>query len=183
MKRLSFAALALAAAALTAGTASAQQTGMPEPGTPSGTRGLTFGLDLGGGAVGFDRTASEMRPGANVGLIVGYGVSDAVTLFLRTDVGYRMGHVDLGARYSFGASHAALRPYVEGALTRTGATDGDVRSHGFGFTGGAGVEYFVSRNVSLDVGVAHSRGRFTSDRVDGRGFGSTRVHVGFRLRP
>ena len=98
--------------------------------------------------------------------------------------------MDVGARYSFGDTAARLRPYVEGAFTRTGTSafsapldEPRPRSHGYGLTGGAGVEYFVSPRVALDVGVSHSRGQFIAGPFDGDGFASTRLNLGVKWRP
>jgi opacity protein-like surface antigen len=187
MKRISSVALALVSAALAAGPARAQAGSPP---VQSGTRGLTVGLDLNGSAIASDGSASGTPRGAGLGLSLGYGVSDAVSIFVRTDYAYRVAHVDLGARYSFGGSASRLRPYVEGAFTRTGTTalaapldSHATQSNGYGFTGGAGVAYFVSRRVALDLGVSHSRGRFTAGALDGRDFASTRLNIGVKWHP
>jgi opacity protein-like surface antigen len=187
MKRISFVVLALASTALAAGSAGAQ-AGAPE--IRSGTRGLMVGLDLNGSAIASNGSASGTPRGAGLGLSLGYGVSDAVSIFARADVAYRVAHVDVGARYSFAGPASRLRPYVEGAITRTGTSalaaplDGHATtSQGYGFTGGAGVAYFVTRRAALDLGVSHSRGRFTAGALDGRDFASTRLNIGVKWHP
>jgi opacity protein-like surface antigen len=187
MKRISLVALALVPAALAVGPAGAQ-VGSPQP--LSGTRGLTLGLDLNGSAIGTAGSSAGTPRGAGLGLSLGYGVSERVSLFARANVAYQIGHLDVGARYSFGGTAARLRPYVEGAFTRTGTTaltnplaEARSRSHGYGLTGGAGVEYFVSRRVALDLGVSHSRGRFTAGTFDGDAFSSTRLNIGVKWHP
>jgi opacity protein-like surface antigen len=187
MKRISSVSLALVSAALAAGPAGAQ---LHWPEARSGTRGLTVGLDLNGSAIETNGSTAGTPRGAGFGLSLGYGVSERVSLFARADYAYQIAHVDVGARYSFGGTSSRLRPYVEGALTRTGTSafvapleEGLSRSHGYGLTGGAGVEYFVSSRVALDLGVSHSRGRLTAGTFKGDDFASTRLNVGFKWRP
>jgi len=179
MKRLSLVVLAAASTALAAESAAAQLGGAER----SGTRGPVVGINLNGSALGAERDEFRDARGAGLGLSLGYGVSGALSLFLRTDLAYRVGHVDLGAHYSFAGPAAALRPYVEAAVTRAGTIQDDRSSAGTGLTAGAGVEYFLSRSVALDIGLAHSRGRFTTGMLDGGDFASTRLNVGIKWHP
>jgi opacity protein-like surface antigen len=185
MKRISLVAVALASAALAAGSAGAQ---VGSPPVQSGTRGFTLGLDLNGSAI--ERGTSAWPRGAGLGLSLGYGVSERVSLFTRANLAYRMAHVDVGARFTFGGTESRLRPYVEGAFTRSATSafvsptgEGPARSHGYGLTGGAGMEYFVSRRVAIDVGASYSRGEFTAGTFKGENFGSTRLNLGIKWRP
>lgn len=193
MKRSMFAAAM--AAALAAGSAAAQSIRTPDL---YDTRGLSVGLHLNGGAIASDRNDAA---GAGGGLTLGYGVNDRLTLFLRGDVGYEMSQVDLGTRYRLGTPGSALRPYAEVAVSRvgTGMVRSDVGGEPFGdrlrvggpaLSAGAGVEYFFSRKLAVDVGLSHTRGRFTQGTLrddeiqSGRpGFSTTRLNVGFTWRP
>lgn len=179
MKRLSLVVLAVASTAMAAGTAAAQAGGIER----SDTRGPVVGINLNGSTLGAERATFRDARGAGLGLSLGYGVSDALSFFVRGNLAYRSGHFDLGARYTFGGADAALRPYVEAAATRAGTLQDDFRSDGTGATVGAGVEYFATRHVALDVGVAHSRGRFTNGFLDGDDFASTRLNVGIKWHP
>jgi opacity protein-like surface antigen len=175
MQRVSFALLALAAGAIAAAPAAAQQ-------------GPVVGIDLKGSSIQANGSGVDPASGAGVGLTLGYGLSDAFSLFVRGDMAYRATYLDLGARYRFGGSTAALRPYVQGSLTYAGTTlapftDEPLRSRGVGFTGAAGLEYAVAPNLALDFGVSHTLGEFVDGASEGRGFAATRLNFGVRWRP
>ena len=184
MKLATLVTIGAAAAALTAGSASAQE------GTDrSNTRGLGVGVNFNQSAVGA-LAPWKADPGSGVGLGIGYGVTDRLSVFARADYAYRSSHVDAGVRYSFGSPRSALRPYAELAATRVGfAPHEDFRSTGYGATAGVGVEYFVSRKLALDVGVVHSEGRYTNTKINGEPidrdfrFNSSRLNIGFKWRP
>ena len=190
MKAASFVAVTLVCAALSAVAAEAQLGYGASP-VRSDTRGLGIGVQLNGTGVE-SSDASRTVPGAGVGLTLSYGTSDALSVFARASTGYRMSQVDLGARYRFGSPAGALRPYVEGAVTRLGAirsteeTDQYGRSWGTGSTVGAGVEYHFSHRFAVDLGMAHLRGRFTArpgDEGFRETFTSSRVQTGITWRP
>jgi opacity protein-like surface antigen len=102
--------------------------------------------------------------------------------------GHQHGQTALGARYTFGNASQALRPYVEAAASRGVVVDGDGHGVGAGIVAGAGLEYSLTRNVVLDVGLSHSAGRFSrmvapdQDLRGGNGYSSTGLNAGFRLR-
>jgi opacity protein-like surface antigen len=185
-KSRSLVALALLAGAYPA-CAAAQAPGASED--RSDLRGLSLGLSLNGSATHSDAGAFRRQSAGGLGLTLGYGATDALTLFLRGDYTYRATYLDLGARYSFGASSSALRPYVEVAATGMGSSGAGLRSTGAALTGGVGLEYFVSRNLALDVGVGYSRGRWlgpehaSAPGGGGRDFGSPRLDLGLKWRP
>jgi opacity protein-like surface antigen len=189
MKAASFVAVTLVCTAFSAVPAAAQ-LGSGAGTVRSDTRGLGIGFQLNGNGVE-SSDASQKVPGAGLGLTLSYGTSDALSVFARASTGYRMSQVDLGARYRFGSSAGALRPYVEAAVTRLGAirdteeTDQFRRSWGTGTTVGAGVEYHFNRRFAVDLGVTHSRGRFSAGLDEGfrEKFTSNRVQMGFTWRP
>jgi opacity protein-like surface antigen len=192
MKVPSLVAVTLACAAFSAAPAAAQPGSDP---VRSDTRGLGVGVQLNGGGVSSHADDSRMAPGAGMGLTVSYGMSDALSVFGRANMGYRTSQLDVGARYRFGSAAGALRPYVEGAVTRLGAIRGpqdgseqSLRSWGLGATVGAGVEYYFSPRFAVDVGLAHTRGRFSEPALPGEAafgdkFSSTRVQLGVTWRP
>lgn len=184
MKRISLVVLALGSAVFAAGSAQAQ---LAQPGIGSGrsdTRGWAVGFNLSGGTIPDSPSGVGASSGLGLGVTAAYGVSDHVSLFARGHTAYRVGHWDLGARYGFGSPAATLRPYLEGAFTRAATTSQGIRSAGNGFTGGAGVEYFVKPNLALDVGLVHSRGRFNENAlVPNSRFSTTRLNLGFRWHP
>lgn len=180
MNRSMFGALVLACA-LSAGSTAAQ-TRAPDSG--EGGRGVVLGVNvLGTSLAGQPGTTGFTSRGAGVGLTLGYGINPAVTLFARGMVAYQAANVDVGARYTFGRAASALRPYVEGAVSRVASTAGGVDSHGYGVVAAAGVEYSLARGVAVDVGLAHTEGRFTTGALDGGRFAGTRVSVGVRWTP
>ncbi|HLL82596.1 MAG TPA: outer membrane beta-barrel protein [Longimicrobium sp.] len=184
MKVATLVTIGAVAAALTAGSASAQAVT-----DRSSTRGLGVGLSFNQSAVGVD-APREANTGSGVGVAIGYGVNDNLSFFARTNYAYRSSHLDAGVRYSFGSPRAALRPYAELAATRVGTSAAEgFRSSGYGATAGVGVEYFLNRNLALDVGVVHSEGRYTSREVAGAPvegssrFMSSRLNIGLKWHP
>jgi opacity protein-like surface antigen len=182
-KRGMLAALATLTTALAAGSAAAQ-TGQ----SASNTRGFGLGVNLHGSTVGSDGDTGT-KASSGLGVSLGYGTSEALTFFLRTDYGYRSTHLDLGARYSFGAPAAALRPYVEAALTGSRTRRTALSATGFGVTGGVGVEYFVTPKLALDAGLGYSAGRWIyvgskgADVEFDRDLTAPRVNLGIKWRP
>lgn len=192
MKAASFVAVTLVCAAFSAVPAAAQ-LGSGASTIRSDTRGLGIGLQLNGTGVE-SGGATRTVPGAGLGLTLSYGVTDAVSVIARANTGYRASQVDLGARYRFASPAAALRPYLEAGVTRLAgirATEESGSDHvvGMGTTVGAGVEYHFSPRFALDLGLAHSRGRYNQAVLQDGGaafsqkFTSNRVQVGFTWRP
>jgi opacity protein-like surface antigen len=184
MKKLGMlAALATLSTALAAGTAAAQ-TGPVR----SDTRGFGIGVNLHGSTVGSEGDTGT-KASSGLGVSLGYGTSDALTFFVRTDYGYRSTHLDLGARYSFGAPTAALRPYAEAGLTGSRTSRDALSATGFGVTGAVGVEYFVTPKLALDMGLGYSAGRWTNVDFKGaevnfdRNLSAPRVNFGIKWRP
>jgi opacity protein-like surface antigen len=181
-KTLSLLAVATVSASLCAAEAAAQSGPLR-----SDMRGFSAGVNLTGSRAGTDAPGGTASSGLGVSL--GYGVTDALTLFARTEYGYRRSQLDAGARYSFGAPSSALRPYAEVALTGTRASAADFRATGFGATASIGAEYFITPRLSLDAGIGYTAGRHTS--IDfaapgldtDRSFAAPRVNLGFRWHP
>lgn len=196
--------LTIAALAAFATDASAQDR--------SSTRGVVLGAHLNSSSIQVDEDGgSDAETGIGLGVMLGYGFSDAVTVFLRGDFAqveyegeedesYVLGNVDLGARYIFGLPSAALRPYVELGLTGTAVQDDvpvdggrtvDVQLSGGALMLGGGLEYFFSRAASLDVGLVLGKGQLTDAQVDGESVGdefpdtdftTVRLNLGARIR-
>lgn len=176
MKRLSLVVLALGSAALAAEPAAAQGGTLSGSGTEGSGRGLVLGLSA-------NATRLSSTAGAGMGATLGYGVTEAVTLFARGSYGYQSTQVDLGARYTFGDGSVRVRPYFEGALTRVAHRPDAVGRVGFGATAAGGVEYRLGGSVALDLGVSSTVGRYRAAELPSSGFSTTRLSVGLRLRP
>lgn len=208
MKIRSLLGLSLAAAALSAGPGTAQFGPAASPDTTRGLSegsGLSVGFHLTGRGTTSAGNPSRSVPAAGTGLTLRYGTSDAVSFFARGDVGYQSGQLDLGVRYRFSGPTSALRPYVEGGVSHlrttqhTGSIDATpfdanpanvnagyessrLRSSANTLTVAAGVEYAVSRRLSLDLGLSASHGRLTPTEARGRAVGPGRAFVRPRLQ-
>ena len=170
MKTASFVAVTLVCAAVSAVPANAQAVSGTSP-VLSDTRGLGIGVQFNGMRVE-SGDASGMVPAAGLGLTLSYGMSDALSVFTRGNMGYRTSQLDVGARYRLGSPAGAVRPYVEAAVTRMGAlhttqerAGESARLSGMGMTVGAGVEYHVGPRFAVDLGVSHTQGRFRETTV------------------
>ena len=167
----------------------ASQSGAEEGTVPSWMRGVTLGVNLNASTVRIGGpSVDNHRTGGGLGLTLGYGVSDRVSLLLRGNVAYQHAQYDLGARYSFGNGLSRFRPYVEGAVTHTLSREMGYGVRGPALTGGAGVDLFLNGKLSLDAGVSLSRGRFRAQPgvPDHAGAGETfragRFTLGLKLR-
>jgi hypothetical protein len=180
----------------------------------SSTRGLLLGAHLNGTAIQLDEDeGTDAENGIGGGLIVGFGFSEQFSVFLRgdganisedSDAGedntFTLVNLDLGGRYTFGSTAAALRPFAEAGFTATGLgfelTDGtqsaDVVFSGGGLFLGGGLEYFFTPKAALNVGLAVGKGRFTAVSVDGgdaedldedQDFTTSRLSIGVSFRP
>ena len=197
----------LAAAALVAGPASAQEA--------FSVRGPSLGAHVNFSAIQSDEgEGGSAERGIGGGARLGFGVTDRITVFLRGDVAsvsyeeeveelgaesYTLANIDLGGRYSFAGANAALMPYVELGLSGTGITDEltiegetfDVRYSGGGVLIGFGLEYFLNRNVALDGGLMLGKGRLTNFEIEGEPFDEAedidfttiRMNFGLVFRP
>jgi outer membrane protein W len=196
---------ALAAAALLAGPdhAAAQDR--------SSTRGLMLGVRANFSAIQSDEDGGSVAErGGGLGALLGFGVTEQISLFLRADAAsiayegdedesYALANVDLAGRYSVGTASEALRPYFELGLSGTAIQDDveldgqtfDVVYSGPALLLGFGAEYFLSPQAALDVGMALGKGRFTNLQVDGEeaddveeiDFTTVRMSVGFTFHP
>lgn len=200
---------ALAAAALLAGAERAPAQEL------SSTRGFMVGLRGNASAIQSDEDGgSEAERGLGLGAQLGFGFTNNISVFLRADAAamsydtdeaaddgeYVMAIVDLGGRYSFGTAAQQLRPYAELALSGTAIADEllfEGQTYEVTYSGGAlmiggGLEYFVSRNAALDVGMQLGKGQLTTVTIDGEeveddveatDFTTVRLTVGFTFHP
>lgn len=151
--------------------------------SPSGsvdTNGFNLGFGLNGSAIRADDISTETESGGGFHLRLGYGVSRSVTLLFgvagasMNEGEYSLGQADLGARLYFPGSSSWV-PFVEGAFTGRALTmdasvfggTSDLDVTGVGFTGGAGIDYYVSQAVSLGLGLAYTFGDFTEASMGG----------------
>ncbi len=199
-------ALVLAALAGTVSLPAAAQ--MDEPAFRSSTRGFNLGVSLSSTAAVVE-DSDEADTGGGLGLRAGYGFSDNVSAFLGLAVAaiqseglvddqYALAHVDLGLRYSFGGPGSAFRPYVQGAYSGRAVSmdlgsEGQLDMRGNGFTGGLGLEYFVSPALAIEGGFSYTAGELSEGRLDGSEWvdledaavdlGSGRLELGLSWHP
>lgn len=168
------------------------------------TRGFQFTVGLTGARSILEKGASATT-GIGISLHGGYGVTRRLSLFAggtatTMESGkYALAHVDVGGRYLL--SEAELRPYVQAAWTGRLARE-EIPEHfdarviqvrGMGPSVGAGVEYGVSPEAAVDIGLVYTGGDYTegkitddpwtelgSNRFGGR---SLRFTVGVTARP
>lgn len=152
----------------------------------STTRGFNLGVQLQGAAIVFQNDREDS--GGGIGIRAGYGFNRIVTAFLEIDGAaidvanspdltgdWAMAHVDIGARFHFANALRRWVPYLEAAFTSrvvgvnegtaNGNTVRDVSFNGGAFTGGGGLNIYLSRTVALDVNLKVSGGEFTNVNV------------------
>jgi len=200
MKTLSYAAMGLALAV--AAPVHAQLD------APSKTTGFSVGLQLQG--TSFDTDADDdfdAFTGGGLGLELAYGFSSGLSLFLdvagggldsedaEDDAIDSTVQLDLGARMNFGGGRRALVPFLEAAVSGIALqgesdTDEEVIYSGPGVTIGGGVQYFISRTLSLNAGVRLTNGALTTVEIDGddeevddQHYTSSRVILGATWHP
>ncbi|GAB5535930.1 MAG: hypothetical protein Rubg2KO_21790 [Rubricoccaceae bacterium] len=172
----------------------------------SSTDGLFLHARAGGHGVAFEDAGDDT--GGSIGLRLGYGLSDHLTLFVGAeggslDGGSRLqgldGQDDSGVVYleAGGRLHILPRqrlvPYVDAAFAVVGAgadrDGGDVAYAGLGGSLGLGALYFVSPTIALEGGATFTPGVYR-DREIGDvetdvdiGVAGVRMHVGFSVYP
>lgn len=146
----------------------------------SNPTGFVLGAHLNGTALDGD-DFDEVESGGGVGILVGYGFTRMVTVYLGADAAsmdapdmddaYTFGQGDLGVRLHFGGPARAAVFYVDGAFTtwlaRYDIAGSDMDATGTGFTLGGGLEYFFSPGFALDVGLKVTSGNFDEVSYEG----------------
>jgi opacity protein-like surface antigen len=176
----------------------------------SSSQGLSLNLHLNGSALKVE-DANDTDTGGGLGLGVGYGITRNIGLFLNVDGAsmssdgdnYRLGHGELGVRYTFLDATAAWRPSLDVSVGARLLQADDVDFDEFGlvdiemsgpaYNVGGGVAYFFSPALALDMGLRWSFGKFNKIKVDNVtvdlegddriGATSTRLNVGLSWFP
>jgi hypothetical protein len=181
-----------------AGAASAQRV--------ADIKGFHFGAAVNWTTIEADETAvtdddQDRGPGLNLSAGYNFTRNFGLTLGL-TAAGiednqtgdYDVGHIDLGARFSFPGSSAFV-PYVELALTAMSAEfevqGQEVELKGGGISAGAGLNYFFSRLLAFDANFRLTGGEFTKVEIDDRevrdvddiGVTTGRINIGLAIYP
>lgn len=154
----------------------------------STTRGFNVGAHVTGAGLEVE-DGDERDDGAGGGFHVGYGVNRTVTLLLQVDGAgfmlregaiegeWTMAHVDLGARFNFASPRRRWIPYLQAALTGRGVSvkdpivngerqDSDVTFSGGGFSGGAGLLFYLEETLALEVQGMATGGEFSEVEVN-----------------
>lgn len=176
-----------AALAATLSVAGAVCLSGPLAGQVSTTRGFNLGFYLEGAQLSVEK--GDAAGGGGAGLRLGYGLNRTVTLHLNLDGNsfnvenpdapngdWRMGHVDLGARFHLANALRRWVPYGEVSFTTRvvglqnaefdGDEVGDLNFNGGAVTLGGGIAVYLKRNLALDFTLLGSAGKFTSITVD-----------------
>ena len=143
----------------------------------SDTRGFSISPHLNGAAIdiqGAENNATD-GGGGGLGVQLGYGVSNLVTLIANLDgtninpergANYALGHFDLGVMFNFLKPDKSVRPFLSLSLSGRNATfrrgDLEAKATGPGITAGGGIRYFASPSVSIDGEIAVTGGKFNS---------------------
>lgn len=134
----------------------------------------------------------EDGTGYGVGVEIGYGITEALKVFagyqvvnFNLDKTYTNNAVDAfeaGLKYNFSGTLSKVRPYLSGSaawnslsIAFINFTDANgnfiesakLKSGGYSINAGIGLQYFISPDFSLDLGVGGKFGNFTENFVDG----------------
>ena len=181
-----------------AGSANAQR--MPD------VKGLHLGAAVNATSIKLDETEfsdDQRENGYGANLYAGYnftrnlGVLVSLTGANINDSGsedFSVAHIDILGRASF-PGRSALVPYLEVGVAGVGAeyvAEGEeVELEGAGLSLGAGLNYFFTRRVALDLGFRFTTGEFGTAKIadrevetgDGVGFNTTRLNLGIAFYP
>lgn len=199
MKRTIGLSALVAGALLSAGSLSAQ----------SDNSGFMLNVHLVGNGISLVGADTEMENGGGLGVAVGYGFNERITLYLNVDAAaieydedagvdddsYDAVTADLGARMNFGNEGMKLRPYINAAFSGLAVVEEieevDATLSGGGLTVGGGLQYFFSPRLALDLGLQATQGAFTDASVEdedeeldaGIAFTTSRVQLGVTWHP
>lgn len=153
----------------------------------STTRGFNVGVHL--SAASLTVESQDRNDAGGGGIAVGYGLNRNFTIFAQLDGAefdeqpagdlegdWRLGHVDLGARYHFASSLRRWVPYLQAAFAYRAVTVGDavfegaqadeVELSGGGLSLGGGLGYYLNESFALDAQLIWTSGEFTTLRID-----------------
>ena len=180
MKRTIALSALVAGALLSAGGASAQA---------SDNSGFMLNVHAAGSALTPVGNDTEAETGGGLGVAIGYGFNDRITLYFNLDAAaveydedvtdapddtYTLATGDLGVRVNFGHTGLKLRPYINAAISGIAAAeeyefadeDVDQVVSGGGLTIGGDIQYFFSPKLALDLGLQATQGAFTQVTID-----------------
>jgi opacity protein-like surface antigen len=150
----------------------------------SSTKGLHFGLALNGSSIQLtgDELESDIEPesGSGINLTAGYGFNPQLGILLSvagasiddSGDGYALGQADIAGRFSFANPSRAFVPYVElgfAGLSLQDDLEGEnLEFQGAGFSGAAGLNYFFSPKLALDLNLRYTMGEFNTFKLGGQ---------------
>ncbi|SOE20248.1 Outer membrane protein beta-barrel domain-containing protein [Spirosomataceae bacterium TFI 002] len=157
----------------------------------SNTEGFSVGVNfnsLGWSSDYFTLLDDQESNGVGVGVELGYGITqrfevigrfDFSTLALENEWDYfTMGNAELMARFNPGATTKKFRPYVELGVGNQGVSVSPIFFNnqqveyafsGIGFAYGAGLNFFLNRNLLITANLAGSTGNMSSFTINGVG--------------
>lgn len=142
------------------------------------TDGFFLKPHLIGAAWTLDDLDVDAESGGGGGLGLGYGFSEQWAVFVEGSAAtiddpsggeYTLAHFDIGARFTLGNSSSKFKGILDAALTGRSAQfdlfGTKIELNGTGFTLGVGLNYFLSRSVALDTGLAWTFGSIDEVKV------------------
>lgn len=180
----------LVLASLLATTSYAQKQA---PGAPN-TSGFFVNAGLNGTAWSIDLDGVESESGGGFGLGLGYTFRNNVGIFAHFDAAsigesgesYILGHLDLGASYTFRLQNPNFKPYVLVAASGLSAQDDFIELNGSGFTAGAGFMFMMTPKLAFDLNYKYSAIELSELVIEGITLGleadasSSRLALGLR---
>jgi len=159
---------------------------LPATSQESTTRGLLFGLHLGGASLAIED--SERSSGGGAGIALGYGINRHFTILVQGDWSsidvrnqpdvdgtWATSHLDLALRFNFANGLRSWVPYLQGGVgsrfvsveevLTTSPVDGVITFSGGSVTFGGGIMLYANQNLAFDLGLLFSGGKFTDAEV------------------
>lgn len=147
----------------------------------STTQGFHLGLALNGSSIQITDDQAEgdieAESGSGINLTAGYGFTPQFGILLSVagarmdDAGYGLGQADIAGRFSFANPSRAFVPYLEFGFAGLSLQDDlegeDLEFQGTGFTGAAGLKYFFSPKLALDLNLRYTAGEFDTFKLGG----------------
>ncbi len=163
-----------------------------------------FSVELHAGITGWTCDDLEVKneSGFHYGLKAGYGFSEKIEAFIEYNHSiifpemeefspFPYEHLDIGARFNFGSTIKAFRPFVEvTALYQSSIQDAvetntweylKLDMQGYGLSVGGGLKYHLKLPMVLMIGGKYSFGTFDTIKIDGEDYSDEWVANSYRF--
>ncbi len=144
--------------------------------------------------------------GVGFGLRLGYGFTENIKFFISHEFSqyalnekwntYTINPIEIGLRYSFGASLIKFRPYLQLAVgwhplnispvdfidnDGNEFSDANLKSSGYALGGTFGLQYYLTPDLNIDVGLGGNFGKFSKLYINGLKVPGNDEDVDFRI--